>query len=1088
MKELKPEANPHRKLILIAVLVLAILIAVPYSNINFNKLADTYARIYFPLILMEKLSVQESIVPKEMHEIFISDPQDNLTLKNRITISASSSDLNLSSIGIYVDEINVATCFSSPCIYNGYFSAGNHSYYAVLQAAGKLITSRKNSFLIMQNGQDLSQPSIYVTQSPENPTTKKNVIITADASDNVGISKITIYVDDIAVMTCYTSTCIYSKSEWSFGNHTFYAVARDTSGNEARTATKSFIAKTKPVIGTEQPSSGPPPSQPTNRNPSALIRAVPESGSAPLEVNFSSLSSDPDGDALSCSWNFGDLQIASQCSVNHTYENPGEYIATLTVADLHGGRDSDVILIKVLYVDRISPAVDVVHSPASPYTGEPLTITATASDNDQVASIDIFIDDVNVKTCGFTPCAYTTTFQDAGSHVYNASAGDPTGNRGASLLKDFTVVQNNPPDGNIISPASDETIFEGQSINFQSQASDPDGHDVSYLWDFDGAAADSNIQNPGSIVFSTPGTYTVTLIVSDVLGLADPTPDSRVIHVNPLDLTAPSISNVAVSSITHSSATISWDTDEASTSLVFYRNSTGNFQKTDSPGTTHYVYLTDLSPSTMYYFAVNSSDVYGNTNQSDEQQFATPSKPAEIAICSDTDSDTYPTINPDMNGTLRIRGDGTYLDTCLDAYTLKEVYCFTKNDFTPSYATITCNDGCRPEARCNKKPSAEISASAVSGMAPLSVDFSSLSSDPDGDTLACTWDFDNGQSSFCSATHVFTNGGEFLVNLTVDDGYGGINSTNVTINVIANQAPNGIINEPNDMVIISAGQGVYFSGTGTDPDNNLPLSYLWDFGGGAANTNIEDPGYVVFNTPGIFNVYFTVTDSLGLADPSPDTRVVIVTSNIIKSSGLKNGNSFYGAWANSVGAKYSDSSYASTDVWSGRTAQELFVKNFSFTIPSASIITGIEARILYYQQSECKDGTRSFQPIPGIVDDKIRLLSTGLQSTNYARAVLPGDEGWPLSDNWYYYGGSTDLWGVKWTSEQVNNESFGIMIVPKFNAPGCAFATAYINQVLITVYYKDVTMPQPLMLRSSGNENIIEIILSYFRDTIEKIL
>jgi PKD repeat protein len=39
---------------------------------------------------------------------------------------------------------------------------------------------------------------------------------------------------------------------------------------------------------------------------------------------------------------------------------------------------------------------------------------------------------------------------------------------------------------------------------------------------------------------------------------------------------------------------------------------------------------------------------------------------------------------------------------------------------------------------------------------------------------------------------------------------------------------------------------------------------------------VEDPGPVTFSTPGIYTVTLTVTDSLGAADPTPDTRVILV--------------------------------------------------------------------------------------------------------------------------------------------------------------------------------------------------------------------
>jgi glucose/arabinose dehydrogenase len=71
-----------------------------------------------------------------------------------------------------------------------------------------------------------------------------------------------------------------------------------------------------------------------NQPPVAQVSAAPTQGSAPLTVNFSGAnSSDPDGDALTYSWNFGDGTTGSGATVSHSYTTNGSYTATLTVTD-----------------------------------------------------------------------------------------------------------------------------------------------------------------------------------------------------------------------------------------------------------------------------------------------------------------------------------------------------------------------------------------------------------------------------------------------------------------------------------------------------------------------------------------------------------------------------------------------------------------------------------------------------------------------------------------------------------------------------------------------------------------------------------
>ena len=99
-----------------------------------------------------------------------------------------------------------------------------------------------------------------------------------------------------------------------------------------------------------------------------------------------------------------------------------------------------------------------------------------------------------------------------------------------------------------------------------------------------------------------------------------------------------------------------------------------------------------------------------------------------------------------------------------------------------------------------------------------------------------------------------------------------------------NQAPDSSIDTPASDLTINVGNTLSFTGTGSDPDGNLPLTYHWSFGAGSgiADANIKDPGSKKFNNAGVFTVSFTVTDSLGLADPVPAVRIITVKNRIIR--------------------------------------------------------------------------------------------------------------------------------------------------------------------------------------------------------------
>ncbi len=91
------------------------------------------------------------------------------------------------------------------------------------------------------------------------------------------------------------------------------------------------------------------------------------------------------------------------------------------------------------------------------------------------------------------------------------------------------------------------------------------------------------------------------------------------------DTTAPVITNVAVTNITTTSATILWTTNENSTSAVNYglTNAYGSNVNSTSSVTSHNLLLSGLSANTTYHFRASSTDTANNTATSADTAFTT---------------------------------------------------------------------------------------------------------------------------------------------------------------------------------------------------------------------------------------------------------------------------------------------------------------------------------------------------------------------------------------------------------------------------------------------------------------------------------
>jgi PKD repeat protein len=251
----------------------------------------------------------------------------------------------------------------------------------------------------------------------------------------------------------------------------------------------------------------------------------PYTGRVGSAVRMAAAASDPssaDRAVLVYRWSFGDGTTAAGQEVTHTFDAAGTYQVTLRVNDKDGGEATDTATVNVSAAP-VPPTADI-EGPQAGQAGEELAFDASgSSDPDgQIARYEWDFGD------GATATGQQVrhTYAQAGRYTLTLRVTD---NDGQSDIATQTVdispaaPENRPPTAAIQGPQQGQV---GQELTFSPEGSqDPDGRIVEYAWNFGDGTADvlvSGTREGGARVahiYAGPGTYTVTLRVTDDGGL-----------------------------------------------------------------------------------------------------------------------------------------------------------------------------------------------------------------------------------------------------------------------------------------------------------------------------------------------------------------------------------------------------------------------------------------------------------------------------------------------------------------------------------------------------------------------------------------
>jgi len=366
--------------------------------------------------------------------------------------------------------------------------------------------------------------------------------------------------------------------------------------------------------------------------------------------------SDPQNSSLQYSVDWGDtavqpLSMLSQPSFvqnttfTHAYSSTGKYTITFTVTNSSGLKTSSTVTVHIVgqQVTTTIPVINNLSAVSNRPQGATINFTTDVKGNSLVwysktSPVDTSVNP-NVTYQGKTLNHRVELYKLDPSTTYYVIVGS-SDNAGRSLSTQisFTTPATNTIVPVITSLTGPSTIVVNQTETVVVNAYDPQNGTLSYTANWgDGTLGAQALLQPifvqsssFSHVYTAPGTYTAIFTAENSSGQKATSSMNITVTALSGDVTGPVMSNIMTSS-SNSTSTITWTTNEASTSQVYY--STGTPVDVNSSGTSnisnaslvtsHSLNITNLTANTLYHFVIKSVDSSNNPTVSSELTFAT---------------------------------------------------------------------------------------------------------------------------------------------------------------------------------------------------------------------------------------------------------------------------------------------------------------------------------------------------------------------------------------------------------------------------------------------------------------------------------
>lgn len=358
-----------------------------------------------------------------------------------------------------------------------------------------------------RTGPDVVAPTTSITAPTDGASVNSGTVpVNATASDNVGVTSVDLVVDGNTVATDTTAPYTFNWTALD-GSHTLHTVAHDAAGNSGTSTDVHVTATTPdttvPTTTITSPSDG-----------AQVYGSTSVTATASDDVAVSSVALKVDGTVVAT-----DTAAPYNFTVNLTAQ--GSHTLQTVATDSSGNVGQSAQIGVVVPADTTKPTAAI----TSPANGSsvygPVTVTADASDDRGVASVDLLVDGSVVASDSSAPYSFSWSATAVGNHTLQVVAHDAAGNDGSSAQITVTV----PPD--TTAPSAPGTLSAGTVTSTSAQlswgAASDDRGVTGYQVLRNGAVvattADVNYTDTGL----TPGTtYSYTVQAVDAAGNVGP--------------------------------------------------------------------------------------------------------------------------------------------------------------------------------------------------------------------------------------------------------------------------------------------------------------------------------------------------------------------------------------------------------------------------------------------------------------------------------------------------------------------------------------------------------------------------------------